>query len=514
MTTATTSNTQQREYQCTNCHGMFQRRPGGRATCSSACAKALERHRKSPSLTAREKKIARRKERQLESAFGGWLIDQAIRAGTVQTYQGIDAEGLHRMDAQYTYTKKRFGWVEKGQGKDLFQLCHVQPLVGRDGSVGLTTPGNVFTGVALLNQKQGNKPVNAWAGASIPASALKRKWSIPEGATRAQVLQKIADFLGPELDTYLDELVKMPQRTVRLRLARAVYKHQGDEQFEPLDRRYTEAELQSLKLEELQSLDAKQRGLAAIKAFAISNCSTDSQLGVLHDELARFSDVLPDGMHKDNCRLMLKVVQVLGTYLVQVKHQQGTARSRFLMTGSNTWSPLVHLYHDRPWRTPVRLLAEDLDTLIHGVCDEKGKVIKPGVIPTAQHALQGVEIDRDYICNRLLKRLSVRTLDPVVAAPDEWSWEACGSNWLGYIDNLYATLEPTWQALRGVGLCTEDEILDAQDAVLFSLNVAVDKARKQYREQRKFTVYNMPFDRYPAWLEFSPVVLEPALMAA
>lgn len=514
MTTATTSNTQQREYQCTNCQGMFQRRPGGRATCSSACAKALERHRKSPSLTPREKKIARRKERQLESAFGGWLIDQAIRAGTVQTYQGIDAEGLHRMDAQYAYTKKCFGWVDKGQGKDLFQLCHVQPLVGRDGSVGLTTPENVFTGVALLNQKQGNKPVKAWAGASIPASALKRKWSIAEGATRAQVLQKIADFLGHELDTYLDELDKMPQRTVRLRLARAVYKHQGDEQFESLDRRYTEAELQSLKLEELQSLDAKQRGRTTVKAFAVGNCSTDSQLGVLHDELARFSDVLPEGKHKDNCRFMLKVVQVLGIYLVQVNHQQGTARSRFLRTGQNAWSPLVHLYHDRPWRTPSRLLEEDLDALIHGVCDTKGKVIKPGVIPTAQNALQGLEVDRDYISNRLLKRLAVQTLDPAVAAPDQWSWEACGSDWLAYIDTLYATLEPTWQALLAIGLCTEEQILDAQDAVLLNLDDAVDKARKQYREHKRFTVYNIPFDRYPAWLEFSPVEVDPVLMAA
>ncbi|OUM24656.1 hypothetical protein B8W72_26165 [Pseudomonas putida] len=446
----------------------------------------------------------------MESAFGGWLIDQAIRAGTVQTYQGIDAEGLHRMDAQYAYTKKCFGWVDKGQGKDLFQLCHVQPLVGRDGSVGLTTPGNLFTGVALLNQKQGNKPVNAWAGASIPASALKRKWSIAEGTTRAQVLQKLSDFLGPELDAYLDELQKMPQRTVRLRLARAVFRHQGDEQFEPLDRRYTEAELQSLKLEELQSLDAKQRGQTTVKAFAVSNCSTDSQLGVLHDELVRFSDILPEGKHRDNCRFMLKVVQVLGIYLVQVNHQQGTARSRFLKTGHNTWSPLVHLYHDQPWRTPPQVLAEDLDGLIYGVYDTKGKVIKPGVIPAAQNALQGLEVDRDYISNRLLKRLSVQTLGPAVVAPDQWSWKASGSNWLSYIDNLYATFEATWQALLEAGMCTETQILDAQDAMLVSLDKAVESARENYRNGRRFTIYGVPFDRYPQYLEFSPVVLPQA----
>ncbi|MNR65458.1 hypothetical protein D3C85_1884990 [compost metagenome] len=65
-----------------------------------------------------------------------------------------------------------------------------------------------------------------------------------------------------------------------------------------------------------------------------------------------------------------------------------------------------------------------------------------------------------------------------------------------------------------IGLCTEVEILDAQDALLLNLEKAVEAARQQYREQRKYADYKIPFDRYPAWLEFSPVVIEPSLMAA
>ncbi|AHZ79983.1 MULTISPECIES: hypothetical protein [Pseudomonas] len=231
---------------------------------------------------------------------------------------------------------------------------------------------------------------------------------------------------------------------------------------------------------------------------------------MLHDELARFVDLLPDGQHRDNCKEMMKLVRLLGIYLVQINDKQGTARSRFLKKGEAEWSPLLHLYHDRPWRAPAQMLADDLDTLINGVYDSKGRELKPGIIPTGQMALQGLEIDLEHIRNRLMKRLVVRSLVPAVTAPDQWSWEANGSNWLNYIDNLYATFEPTWQALLEAGMCTETDILDAQDAMLVSLDKAVESARESYRNGRRFTIYGAPFDRYPQYLEFSPVALPQA----
>lgn len=494
------------EFPCTKCGTMFKRRPGGRATCSSACAKAAQRQQKAPKVSAREKKIKRRKERLIECAFGYWLIEQARRAGTVQTYHGIDAGGLHQLHDLHKYRKQRYGWVGKGHGQDVFQLCHVQPLKGRDGSTGLTIPESLFTGITELNQKQGNKPVKSWAGASLPATALQRKWDITDDMTRDQVLQKIADLLGPELDTFLDELAEMPQRTVRLRLAGAVYKHQGDELYESLDRRYTLAELQSLKLEQLQALDATQRGQISIKAFSVGNCQADSQLGVLHDELARFSDILPEGQHRDNCRSMLALVRVLGIYLTQVRDAEGTARNRFLGFPNAMLNPLGYLHHDRPWKTPVQLIRDDLHGLLYGVSAADGKKTKPGIIPTAQDALQGLEIPVEHLRNRLLKRLTLDGLGPVVQAPNQWTWEACGSNWPAYIDNMYASLEPTWQALVDAGLCDEEQVLEARDAALQSLVEAVEYSQKLYREQRRFTVYGVPFDKYPAWIEYSPVV--------
>lgn len=513
MAAANNSNNQL-EHPCTHCGTMFKRRPSGRETCTRTCAKAAERQQKAPTLTTREKKIERRKKRLLENAFGKWLLDQAFRAGTVQTYHGITADGLHRLNEQYIYRKQRLGWIEMGHGKDIFQQCHVQPLKGRDGSTGLTIPENLFTGTAELNQRQGNKPVNTWAGASLPATARKRKWNITKGMTRDQVLQKLADFIGPELDTFLDELDKMPQRTYRLRLAKTVFNQQSNELCEPLDRRYTLAELEVESVERLETLNAIQHGMTSTTGFVSRGGKTDSRLGVLHDELVRFSAVLADGQHRDNCLFMLKLVRVMGIYLAQIGREEGKAHSRFLAQGNASWAPLSHLYQGQPWCTPAHLLADDLNGLLNGVYDAKGKELKPGIVPMAQAALQGLDIDRDYISNRLLKRLVINTLNPVVAAPEQWSWEANGSDWLAYINNLYASLEPTWQALLDVGLCTEEQMLDAHDAVLVNLVDAVELSRKHYREQRLFTVYQMPFTRYPAHLEFPPVAVEPLAQAA
>lgn len=508
------------KFACINssCGTLFERRAGGRATCSRACAKAVERAKKAPKLTAREKKIQRRKERLLECPFGYWLLGAPVRAGSMQTYQGVTAEHLHELQDLHNYRKKRYGWVEPEFGRDDYAICHIQPLSGRDGSIGLTTPDNLFVGLAQLNSSQSDKPVSSWAGASIPKSARKRKWDVTPDMKQADILQLLADFLGDELDIFLDEMDKMPQRTVRLKLARSIFKRQSDDSglYEPLSRRYTLDELNSMTLEQLQELEEIQAGMKLDRSFILGNCPPDSALGVLHDQLQMKVDSSSAGKdgdtrYRDNCAFMLKVVKATGLYLAQVGNPLGKARNRFLYLAHADWTPFHYLYHSRPWNTPADLLADDLRSLLYGVYDAQGKAVKPGIIPTAQNALQGLEIDQEYMQNRLLKRLVLRSLVPVVDAPDQWSWEACGSNWLGYIDNLYDSLEPVWQSLLDLDLCTDEQITEARDGVLWNLNVAVERARQRHRNQPCFTQWNVRFERYPQWLEFPPVWVEPYL---
>ncbi|MHC8386389.1 hypothetical protein [Pseudomonas sp. LB3P14] len=502
MATPPLTTIKQLEVPCTNCGTLFNRRPGGRSTCNSACKSAAQRKQKAPKITRQQQKVQRRKERLTENAFGLWLIDQADRAGTVQTYQGIDAAGLHQLLALHNYRKRRYGWVEAGHGKDAYHLCHVQGLRGRDGSTGLTTSLNLFVGLDHLNQRHGNKPVNAWAGASIPKSARQRKWDITPGMTLDQKLQKLADFLGNELDTFLDGLDKIPQRTARLRLARAIHKRQGDELYEPLDRRYTLAELESKKMPDLQALDAIQTGREASKDLIFLNCPPDSQLGVLHDELKRFSADLPEGKHRDNCRFMLSLLRVLGLYLAQIDDAQGKARGRFLDFPNATWSPLQYFCPQNPWKTSARILDSDRQMLV------------TSIIEAAHNALQGLTIDCEALKEQLEERLHLQTLVPVVQAPDQWSWEACEASWITYIDNLYNSLEGTWQALLDLGICNESQVFVAQDGVLRSLQAAIERGREQYRNSRKYTVYGVTFQRYPAYLEYPPVSAEPVSLAA
>ncbi|CRL48353.1 hypothetical protein [Pseudomonas sp. URMO17WK12:I11] len=497
MATTPVTTNKQLEVACTNCGTMFHRRPGGRSTCNTTCKSAAQRKQKAPKITRQQQKVERRKKRLTENAFGLWFIGQAERAGTVQTYQGIDAAGLRQLLDLHNYRKKRYGWVESGHGKDSYHLCHVQGLKGRDGSTGLTTSLNLFAGLDYMNQQHGNKPVNSWAGESIPKSARKRKWDITPDMTLDQKLQKLADFLGSELDTFLDELDVMPQRTVRLRLARSIHKRQGDELYEPLDRRYTLDELVSLKMDELQALETIQDGREKNKDFLFSNCPPDSMLGVMHDELKRFSADLPEGKHRDNCRFMLSLVRLLGIYLAQIGNAEGKSRNRFLSLQNATWTPLQYCHPVIPWRTPASLLESDRESLVKAITE------------SAHNALQGLNIDGEALEAQLEERLHLQTLVPVVMAPDQWSWEACGSGWLNYIDNLYASLEGTWQALLDLGLCTDEQVFAAQDGILLSLQTAVELARKDHRNQRRFTLYGIPFERYPAYLVFPPVEVEP-----
>lgn len=502
MATTPLTTNKQLEFPCTNCGTLFNRRPGGRSTCKSTCKSAAQRKQKAPKITRQQQKVQRRKGRLTESAFGLWLIDQADRAGTVQTYQGITAAGLHQLLALHNYRKRRYGWIDKGHGKDAYHLCHVQGLKGRDGSTGLTTSLNLFVGLDYMNQQHGNKPVNSWAGASIPKSARNRRWDITPGMTLDQKLQKLADFLGAELDTFLDELDKIPQRTARLRLARSVHKRQGDELSEPLDRRYTLAELGSMKMSELQALETIQDGRERNKDFLFNNCPPDSQLGVLHDELRRFSADLPEGKHRENCRFMLSMVRVLGMYLVQIDDAQGKAHGRFDFPNA-TWFPLQYCNPVCPWKTPVSLLESDRQALV------------TSIIEAAHNALQGLTIAFEALKAQLEVRLHLQTLVPVVMAPDQMTWEACGSNWISYIDNLYNSFEATWQALLDLGICSESQLFAAQDGVLRSLYADIERGRGQYRNQRKYTVYSVQFQRYPAYLEYPPIAPEePRSLAA
>lgn len=232
---------------CKHCREPFHKRSGStRNYCSDRCKKALYRADQK-AKAPKPSKVERYAARLLETSRGLWMIRQCRRSGSVETFKGATAADLHDLEQQLAYRKKRYGWIDEGHGHDKFQMCHVRPLTGTDGSVGLSYGLNLFVGPRALNQRQGNKPVAPWAGRSIPKASLSRKWQVQDSATDKEIFEKLRKLLGKELDTYLDSLDKMPARTTFLALVHKVHRRQKDEKYTPLDRLYKLDELLSCR---------------------------------------------------------------------------------------------------------------------------------------------------------------------------------------------------------------------------------------------------------------------------
>lgn len=495
----------QRNYICCQCSAEY---PAKRFTeksqryCNSVCRKKAHRARQ-PS-----KKVENRFAKLAKNTFWRWVIRECREAGTVQVLTGHTSATLlvlHLLsDAMY----KCYGW-SSDQKTNLFNICHIQPRKGGNGYIGLLHPANLFIGCSRMNRTQSNKPVPADAGLRIPVSTLKRKWAVEQGATNAAIAKMIRAFLGKELDDYLDQTSSI-DLDKRHTLARRIYnRQQKGTAIRSLDRQWTLSELESrdIEVEELEQMDARQRGKTTVSKFQ-SEVYARAILCIYADELERVASNAT-GRHQGNCQVMLRLVRVLGMYLAQTEDFIQRQHGSFLKPVNSTWAPLQYFYPRNPWKPSARMVDPDRQEMVKLITE------------AAFNALQGLHVPVEMLETRLVKRMHLQTLVPVVAIPEQWAWEACGSNWDAYIANLYRSFEGTWQALLDVGICTADEIAAARTGVLKSLHAAIEQGRRQYKNQPCFKrVYrnkyysNWGFKGYPAYLEFPPVLTEPPSLAA
>jgi hypothetical protein len=397
---------------------------------------------------------------------------------------------------------KCYGWSSDLK-TSLFNICHIQPRKGRNGHIGLLHPANLFIGCSKLNKHQSNKPVPADAGLRIPASALKPEWAVEQGDTDAAIIEKVRAFLGKEFDDYLNQVSSI-DLDKRHTLARQIHnRQQKGTASRKLDRHWTLSELESwdISIEELEQMDAYQRGKTTTNKFQ-SERYARAILCIYADELERVANTAT-GRHRDNCQVMLRLVRVLGMYLAQTEDFAQRQHGSFLKPVNADWAPLQYFNPQNPWKPSVRMLEPDRQALVKLITE------------AAFNALQGLSIPVEMLERKLVKRMHLQTLVPVVDIPELRPWEACGSSWGGYITNLYRSFEPTWQALLQVGLCTAEEIAAARIGVLESLHIAIERGRKQYKNQPCFKrtfrgkyYDNWGFKGYPAYLEFPPVAPE------
>ncbi|MDH4656013.1 hypothetical protein [Pseudomonas sp. BN606] len=494
------NNAGQREYTCANCGTDYQGKKyiadKAQRFCSRSCKEKAARAAKAKA------KVVSQLERWAKSSFGGYVISKCRDAGTVQIMHGHTAQSLDDLASLYSSYFKCYGW-NKDERKSLYNLCHIQPHKGRDGSIGLLHPHNLFIGCSEANRRHHNKPVPMDAGLSLPASKLVAKWKVKPNATAAAIAKQVLAFLGAEFDDYLLSAgsIKLNKRHS---LAQRIYnRQQKGTAVADLDRKWTLPELEALPVEELEKMDAFQKG-KEVNTFR-PEVYTKALLCVCEDELERLAGT-GAGRHADNCRFMLPLVRGLGIYLAQLESEDVLERSHrsFMSLARATWKPLQYnmgLF----WGTnPRPAMARDFGYM------------KETILQGAFNALQGLHVNKERFEDHLLKRLQLDTLVPQVDTPDEYSWVASEvGSWDVAIDTLYTAAEPVWNTLEHLGMVTLAQIEEARTGLLWSAKEAIDKGRRRYRAQPRFRrvhggkqYTDWGWKGYPDWLLYPPVLVE------
>ncbi|HGY9618455.1 TPA: hypothetical protein ACOJNU_000520 [Pseudomonas putida] len=511
MSTSNTkkSNTRNYSYICYTCKTPYTgRREQANKTkrfCKDSCRKVKSRQ---PDKAAkRQSRIEEQLTRFCKSSFGQWVIRECIKANTVCIMMVHTTASLFELEQFHNRYYKCYGF-NPDERKSVYHRCHIQARIGVDGSVGALHPLNLFIGLWRPNQQAGNKFISVDAGLSIPAHKRQKKWQVAVGDTKQQVAKKVRALLGEEFVEYLAQSSALKLDTLHT-LARQIYnRQQKGTAVQELEDRYTLAQLEQLQLEQLELMDAHQRGKDCYTRFA-SDKHTRAALCVYADELERMAAVSPSQRHRDNCTFVLGLVRVLGIYIAQRECPVDGGHKVFLPQKGLEWQPLTYMNWQQPWGKPSQQLIDaDHRLLIESITDH------------CYHALSGAEIPKGLLRARLLKRLDVATLVPTVLVPDEQRFKKLGT-WSDYIAALCVDAELVWQPLLALGLCTAEQVEAARTGLLDGLHSAIEKGRRDYLAQPRFKrVYRgryydqWGFKGYPAHLEFPTVIAEPLTLAA
>jgi hypothetical protein len=511
MSTSNTkkSNTRNYSYTCYTCNSPYSgRREQADKTkrfCKDSCRKA--KSRQADKATKRQSRIEEQFTRFCKGSFGQWIIRECIKANTVCIMVGHTTASLFELEQFHNRYYKCYGF-NPDERKSVYHRCHIQAREGTDGSAGALHPINLFIGLWRPNQQAGNKLISTDAGLSIPAHKLLKKWQVVVGDTKQQVAKKVRALLGTEFTDYLAQSSAIRTDQVHTLAQRIYNRQQKGTAVQELEERYTLPQLEQKSLEQLELMDAYQRGKDSFTRFK-PELHTRASLCVYADELERMAAVSPSLRHQDNCTFMLGLVRVLGIYIAQSECPLDGDHRGFLPRKGLEWQPLTYLNWQQPWGKPSQQLIDaDHRFMIECITDH------------CYHALSGADIPKGLLRARLLKRLDVATLAPSVEAPSSTDFEAFGC-WEKYVESLVAEAQSVWQALFAVDLCTAEQVEAAQTGIRHSLYAAVDIARKRFKNSRRFQrVYNGKYysdwgwSGYPAHLEYPPVEAELSPQAA
>lgn len=355
----------ERTYNCSVCNAEYTTsRHSVKRYCSDRCRKTASRH----------KTAFKRIEKLPVSEEWLYIARECKRAGTVEILHFHTVESLESLFALRNYKYKCYGWdSEKKTSK--FDLCHIQPVSGKS-TVGLLHPLNLFVGSSLPNKVHGTKS-HPGVGLSIRRFDLQAKWLVSKEDSDKKVLDKVQRYLGPVLKEYA---ANNPIRTSqRFGLAKWIFNNDSEHRF-------TLAELERKSMMDLRKLRAQIEEREVYKVDLIAKRA----LLVYFDELTRFSDVLPEGNHKNDCAFLIDVLRVAITTLAVSYGEEGFHSVVDTPAAVSVWTPAV----------------------IKDYTEQRFSDFRDWLSFTAFETLQGCPLERGKVLNTLRSYIQVEELIP------------------------------------------------------------------------------------------------------
>lgn len=172
--------------------------------CSDSCKQASYRGRTTPTTPKKKRKT------QLEhlsgSFFGKYLVSNVKHSGTIQIIPSNSTVETF-MELLELFKDRMYA---NGTGNhhlsypDNFELCHLSPAKGKDGSRGLLIPANLVVAPASINRSLGNKSTaySKNPNLSVPRSKLLPQWKVKAGDSDVKILKMINKYTNGALEHF------------------------------------------------------------------------------------------------------------------------------------------------------------------------------------------------------------------------------------------------------------------------------------------------------------------------
>lgn len=366
---------------CPVCANKFSRARGNIKYCSDACrtAKKLadEQTKRAQAAAKKAESLESRLLKFNKNNFGGYILQECRKAGTVQILTGFTADTFHQLHQLYHARRKALGFEPaKEEQEQRFHLCHVFPRK-HISKIGTLHPHNLFIGDAVRNQKHQNGFYEG-AGLSIPRLSLETRYRVAARESDASVRDKIVQFCGEAFTSFLLSLKAADLKIADRYKNAALLVERGY--------RWPDGSLATLKeLERTPNADLlKMLG----EASNIPAKPRRSTLSVYLDECSRLGQSMPTSQHQQDIQFMEACLRIVCSAMSR------TEGTQFYQFANALEKPLSVLFH------PVAINPET------GTNEQAFSRFRDSVAHRAFETLQGRPLDKAETTNYLRKHIS------------------------------------------------------------------------------------------------------------